>query len=425
MEKSNFFDLLVPFMPDFAEWREKWNDKHNRVTYRWKEMLSQRFSADGTWESADIRNTIVAADVVSLDSSLPLKRRDSIAVAHGRIPKMGMKMQMKESMFKQLDNLVARNSNLNQVRSTIFNDMVRCTNGVDERMEFVFLQALSNGVVLVDEDVNTGSGIRVDFGYLDENKFTAEKKWADESATPVSDLKRVLTKASNDGVTINYIVLAKEAYDKMRYSSEGKELYAHYSGQVVLSNMSILPVPTPSNFNAAFKDETGVDFVVIDRSVRIEKNGRQEAVKPWNKDKVIFLPDINCGSAVYSETVEELHPSNNVIYNKPNAYTLLMQWHINDPFAEFTASQAEILPVIENTGEIYQLDIASAVDVDPQEQEGDAYVTINGQRYSRTDVIAAFNAIGKGTTDSISDSGIIRKYNQLTDEEREAFLAQL
>ena len=58
----------------------------------YKDLLEPVYSADGRWSSILAEYTRVAADVVSLDSELPLKSRDAIETAHGEIPKMGMKL---------------------------------------------------------------------------------------------------------------------------------------------------------------------------------------------------------------------------------------------------------------------------------------------------------------------------------------------
>lgn len=55
---------------------EKINGKKAEEQLLHKTMLTEEYSADLTWGSTELSTSIVAADVVAMDSSLPLKKRD-------------------------------------------------------------------------------------------------------------------------------------------------------------------------------------------------------------------------------------------------------------------------------------------------------------------------------------------------------------
>jgi len=420
MQPSLFVEFITKLFtrPSFEKLIEKVNEKRNGVlTYLHKEMLRQEYSADQKWESASVDTTFVAADVVAMDSELPLKKRDSLQAATGDLPKLGIKMRLGEKQLNNLNLLKARGNKEAQIVQKMTNDAVKCVTGIDERNEAVFLQGLSEGITLVDDEDNIGTGIRVDFKYPDKNKFGVIKRWRGKDIRPISDIMRVIKAASDDNNTVSTVMMSKEAYDLMIQSNEAKELAANYSGILVLEN-SILPTPLPPLFDAAFSSRTGCKIKIVDRVVKIEKDGKVKNIKPWNTNKVIFLPSEQVGALVYGTLAEETNPVNGVNYTKANPYVLVSKYSKNDPLQEFTSAQALCLPIIENVDQIFQMDITEALKMDSAEIEGDATITLWETVYQKADVIAALNAMEIKTGSGISDANLIKKVNTLSDEQK-------
>lgn len=427
MNESLFIEVLAKYLPSLKTIVEKINGKSKQAVSLFKTMLRKEYSADMKWESSSINSSIVAADVVAMDSELPLKKRDALSHANGDLPKLGMKLSLGEKQISNIEIMKARGVDTANIVSKLLNDAVRCTNGVDERLEAIFLSGLSDGVALVPDADNVGVGIRVDYGYLAKNKFGATIKWGNTGYTPISDIKRVLKVVSDNSDVTTAIALSRETYDLIRNSQEGRELAANYAGMVVLTN-SVLPVPTPKRFDEAFADETGCKFLVIDRTVRIEKNGVQKSIKPWNTNSVVFLPSEEVGKLVYGTLAEETHPVDGVKYSKVNRYTLISKYSKNDPLREFTSSQAIVLPVIENVDQIYLLDISEAQELDVTAEAADATdvkITVWETELVKADVIAAMNAMGVKTNANIGDATLLAKINGLSEEQEKALKTAL
>ena len=70
-----------------------------------KQLLKTDYSVDGRWASLTGQYTRVAADVVAMDSPLPLKKRDSLEKASGELPKMGMELFLNEKQMTDIDTL--------------------------------------------------------------------------------------------------------------------------------------------------------------------------------------------------------------------------------------------------------------------------------------------------------------------------------
>lgn len=426
MNKSLFVDITAKYFPKIAQYVELVNGKRGVPTYLHEEMLRREYSPTQDWTSASVNTNYVAADMVDIDSPLPLKRRDSLAVVSGTLPTIGMKLWLNAKQINDINVMVNRGQMTQEVAVKILDDSVRCVNGIRERLEACFLQALSEGVCLVPDAENVGTGVRLNFNYLASNSYKATIAWGGEGAKPLSDIARVL----GANPAISTIMLAKETYDLMRQSDEARALVASYRGSVVVgASAGAYPVPSSSAFNEAIADEYGVEFKVVNRSVLIEKNGVRKSIRPWNKDKVIFLVGSQVGALVYGSHPEETHKVAGVEYSKPMPYALLSKYSLNDPLREFTSIQGIVAPIIENVDQIYSLDVQGGEKLDSSAEGSDtddSKTTIFGQAYAKTLIVEKYKTLtGNRVASNIGDQALISKVNELTDEQQAELKALL
>ena len=423
MNQSQFVQFLAYFKAIAKTIEEKINGKKTELTYLHKEMLTEELSVDLQWKSLTVNSSIVAADIVSLDSNLPLKKRSSFGTASGDVPKMGMKFQLTEKQMTDLDVLKARNVETSVLVDKIFDDQKRAIMGIHERNEYIFLQSLSSGVAVVDDENNVGIGVRVDYGYLSSNKFGATTPWSDPASKPISDIKRIVKAAKAKGDTIKFIMMSDTSFDLFAENAETRQNFA-FSQNFAGENANI-PVPDLMQVNTMLQRKHGVQIIIVDRTVTTEKDGVKTVHTPWEANKVVFLTSKKVGKLVYGILAEETRKSPKCMYEKSGSYILLKKWSTEEPFAEWTSSQALVLPVLNNVSSIYVLDHEEAV-VDAQ-TEGDADFAYKGTDYTRTSVIAAINlAAGKTVAKSTNTDDTLLKYiNQLSDEQIEIFEANI
>lgn len=422
MNESLFAKYVAKFFPKLQRLIEKVNGKRDKkLTYLHKgenAMLRTEYAPDNKWESTSVNTTYVAADFVAVDSELPIKSRDSISSANGKLPKIGMSKILKESDINNINVMEAQGGNAKIIAGKLANDGVACSVGIDERNEYNFLFALSNGYVAIKDEDNKDALMRLNFNYFKENTFGATTK--DEVS--LEDIKRVISKADADGNTITEICIARSTYDKLRQTKAAKELYANYVGQVILEN-SVLPTPTASKFNAAFEDDNnGIKFKLIDRSVTLEENGKKKTVKPWNANRLVFICNDVVGTLVYGRLAEQTNPVKNVLYNLVDTFKLISKYSLVNPLREITSGQAFVAPIIEDVDQIYVLDISEAQVVDETaegEDTGDVKVTVWGTAYVKSSFITAMKSIGMSVAVNASDKTIINKINELSDEDEE------
>ncbi len=424
MKESLFIEYVKKIFPKLQTIIEKVNGKRgNKLTYLHKTMLRKEYSADQKWESASVNTTYVSADMVAMDSPLPAKNRDSIAHANGTLPKVGMKKILRETQINAINIMKAQGASFTSIANKLTNDPVACSVGIDEKNEANFLTALSNGIVIVEDENNTGTGLRINFNYMPENCFGVEEP----NFISYDDIKNVLSKADADGNSITTIMLALSTYNAIRQTQWAKELVANYRGQTVVEGTK-LPVPTASLFDEAFADDNnGIKFLKVDRTVISEKNGKRKPYKPWNANKIIFLTTEEVGALVWGTLAEKTNPVSGVVYSTVDEYKLISKYSKNDPLQEFTSGQALVLPVIENVDQIYSLDITEGQLVDTEAESSDTSdekITVWGQAYKKPEFVTEYNKIrGSKLAGTISDDKLIAAVNKLSDAEEAALKA--
>ena len=356
MVESIFADYIKKYFNGVTgKLTQSYNDRKQKPVYLIDNMTKPEFSVDGTWDSAQIKSSIIAADVVSLNSSLPLKKRDVLATAKGIIPKLGMKKSKKEDDIERINLMKAKGVKEAQVAEAIFSDVKTCPEGIQVRLEIMFEQAVSTGACMVDSNTKTGTGIRATYGYLAGNMLKASKVWGTSGYTPISDMKKMLAKARENGTKINVIMMSDTAFEQIRTSTEGKALWCNYAGLTQATQLA----PNTDNMTKALAEEFKAEIIIVDSVFKVEMpDGTQKVVTPWESANIVALPEKQIGRIVYAQLAEETSKAAGVQYSKVGAYTLVSMYRTTDPLEEITAAQAKAIPVIDSAEDIIVLDTA-------------------------------------------------------------------
>jgi hypothetical protein len=310
---------------------------------------------DGRWESISGEYNRVAADVVAMDSPLPLKSRDSLSRASGNIPKVGMELFLNEKQMNDIDAMMAQGLNINTIIQKIFEDTPRVITGVYERMEAMFLEGFSTGVALGDSN-NVGAGGRIDYGYLDSHKFGVPVQWAGaaDSAKAIDDIEKVIKKATEDGNRIVKAYADKFWFDNFSKNAQARQQFAFLQGFVG----NKIPNLSNEQVSAVMQNKFGFSVELVDRAIKTEANGIKTVERPWAEGTIVFVCDNQVGDLVWTRSVEMIHPVAGVSYETADDYILVSKYRVNRPsLREYTASQARVVPVIANPDRIYTLNI--------------------------------------------------------------------
>lgn len=353
METSNFAEWLELYFPGITlRVVETFNGESLAPQYLYRRFLRQRFSVDGKWNSLSVNNRLVAADVIAMDSAIPLKNRPAIATATGDIPKMGIELAIREQKLTELQTLVAMGK-LAEAQALFFSDTRMVIGGQYERLEAMFLEGLSSGVVVVEDTETVGTGVRIDYGYLAANQFESETAWSNPASKPLSDIQALLDAANLNGNTPTLAMMDLTTFNNMIKTAEVKDVYAAAFGIFGTT----IPTPTRDQLNTALNDRYGFTIEVVNRSVTLQRNGANTVVKPWKTGSVVFTNTNDLGSLVYAQLAEENAPVAGVAYQKVDNFMLVSKYRLNRPsLMEVTNSQSRVVPVIDNVNAIYTLD---------------------------------------------------------------------
>jgi len=399
----------------------KINGGKTELTYLHKSMLTEELSTDLKWATLTANSTIVAADIVSMDSPLPLKNRDAIGTANGDIPKLGMKKKLTEKQLSDIDILISRKVENKVIVEKIFNDAISCTMGIFEKIEYVFLNALSTGTALVEDENNVGTGVRIKYGYLNSNIFGVVKAWSDTASKPLDDIQRVLKEARSKGVSLKFMMMDQSTFDNMAANDQTRQYFA-FSQNFVGSSV---PVPDLTQVNDMLSKRYKLTITIVDRTVITERNGTRTVQTPWAANKVIFLETLKVGRLIYGVLAEETRQSKSATYAKAGSFILLKKWSEEEPFSEHTSSQALVIPVIDAVDSIYLLDSEEAA-VDAQ-TEGDANFLYKTVSYTKASVAAALKLAYPATklTVASTDAKLLEAINKLSEEQILVFEANI
>lgn len=358
MEQSFYFEYIQKYFPQLVlSIVQKLNGTNNAMTYMYRELLNPVYSVDGRWATLQGNYTRVAADVVSMDSPLPLLSRDSIEVKSGFIPKLGISIALNEKQMSDIDAMVNSGAAEAQVARALFEDTAKVIEAVYERLEYMFLLGLSTGAATADANNNVGTETRINYGFKSENKFGVSKVWSGNAstATPLDDIKRVMDKADADGNSI-IAVYADDAWIDAACASEQVRSYFAFALNNVGTTASNVPVLDRTQLASVLERKYNITLNRVNRSCRTEINGVQKSVKPWKTGSATFVCDERIGDLVWTNTAEANRPVSGVSYQTADDYILVSKFSQNNPIKEFTASQARVCPVISNIDRIYTLD---------------------------------------------------------------------
>lgn len=360
MLQSSYIDIYKLFAEGVISQLKEQADKGGEPTerkYRHKQMLKPEFSVDGRFDTISYISHNFMADVVSMNSPLPLKSRDSIGKSSGEIPKMGVMYQLFEDELDRIDNLALKGASASEIASKLLANNARAIKAIDERIEAMFLQGLSSGYTEVADPDNVGTPIRLDFGYLEENKFGVKTLWSSaNTATPLDDIDAVMQKAEADGNIITDVYLDPETFAAFVGSEQVRSYYkerAHYNGEIKRLSLDQL------NAMLEGDDDYGFRIHKIRRVVKSQRDGKTKTHRPWEAGKVIFTCSDKVGVLAYASLTEENHPVQYVEYHKggDHNHVLISLYRDTNPLQEVTAGQARIVPVISDVSSLYQLDV--------------------------------------------------------------------
>jgi len=318
----------------------------------------------------------VMADVVSYNSSAPLKTRKSISKLTGSIPSIRVKRQMTESDINDYNAFKAMaDPDKAELLRLVFNDSGFCMDAVLGRLEWLALQCLSLGQITLSKVNNVGGVVTeevVNFQLASANKKkmanNTDRRWlAANTATclPITDIRAVVKAAKTAGANPQYILMNDSKFALMVTMDEVKNFVIPYT---TWGATKITMVPSLEVLNRTLKAFKLPQIIVIDTRVAYEDADHKIVnVDPWlnsNADvtisdrHVVFIDDIKCGNTLRGPIAEETNPPKQVVQAKKGGF-LISSWNEIDPVTQYTKGEINAFPSCPSIDHIYNLDTYS------------------------------------------------------------------
>lgn len=305
-------------------------------------------------------NISIAAATIGENSESPIIGTEGIETLKNRVLNHSLTVPLTMTDYRKVLQLLRTNIIPDaQIKQQLINIMWGNTetavNGVEAKIDLIFLSLLSNcGIFEFNEENNPEGGVRgaIDMNMPKENIATANKPWTKEnsdSIDPFEDIQAVLD-AADDKSEIGSILLSPQ---KMSFLTSNKNMKKMIFGSDKSS--SIL---TMAEINQYMEKNEYPTFQKIRRIVRIHKGNTTYRIKPWNGDNIVFVPSGKLGKVKNSYTDSELKPESDVTYSNYGRIRV-SEWYVGQTkgtrHGEFTKAESLALPVITEFNDIYTL----------------------------------------------------------------------
>ena len=291
----------------------------------------------------------VIADVISFDSSAPIKSREVIRKLSGDIPKISIKYPMNESELNEyirLQSDIRNDARLRSVLDLAFKDTDRAYNGVRGRIEWMALQLLSRGGFMLNPTNNDGivTTAFVGCGMPNDNRRVSTADWSNSNtADGLQDIADAVDMAFQKGRNIRYVVMRADDFAllrKQKSTIEALKGWLNQSGKLAPSFKVI------NNYLA--DQEFPVEIKLVKPAVRIENAAHvRKTVCPWERKRIALIEDLRVGDIqhgpIASETLASMRQ--NALMVKKD-FVLVSKWSEPEPVKEWTKAEANAMPVI-------------------------------------------------------------------------------
>jgi len=310
----------------------------------------------------------VAADVVTYDASSPLKSRKTVNKLTGSLPPIRIKRKMKESdlnTYNVLKAQAAAGSDV-QLLDFIFEDVDFCVDGVLARIEWLVLQAFSQGYVAMTKSTNNGviTADNIDFQMPAANKrkiksATATRVWDNATAgnpKPLTDIEVIAEAALTAGIILKYALMTRATWHLARKTTEVI--------QSVLNSTTAGRKPTLAETNAYLFAQDLPQIVLVDSYIDIENDdGTISSVNCWVTKYVTFVPFLNVGNTLSGPIAAETNPPKQATQVKRDR-VLVQKYSETDPVAEYTVGMVNAFPTWPTVDRCYRFSTTDTPEAD-------------------------------------------------------------
>ena len=300
----------------------------------------------------------VMADVISFDASAPQKTREVISKLFGDIPKTAVKRGMNESdynEYKQLERDAHGDADQLELLNISFKDQDFVYNAIRARFEWWCMQVMSRAGFHLSVK-NNGGIVTAEFvgcGMPKKNQRKSSADWSNAAtANGLQDIEDTIIAASNDGVTIRYVVMHVADFSLLK---KQKSTFDTLKSWVNTTSKMLVTKKLINEYLA--EQEIPVQIITVNPAVRIEdKAHRRKTINPWERKRICFLEDKNVGDIQHGPIDAESSATlQKIAMMVKQDWILITKWSELEPFKEWTKAEANAIPVVNDPDAMFIL----------------------------------------------------------------------
>lgn len=305
-------------------------------------------------------NLTVAAATIGENAKEPILGSYGLETVKERVLNHAVTLPMTVQDYRKILQLLDSKSISDEQKKKQLIDLMwggvqRVVNGVEAKIDIIFLGALSNcGVFTFDNKNNPEGGVRgkINFNMPEVNIAKSITKWDDDNLETVDcmeDIQSVLDLAE-DKTVLGKILCAPSRISYMCRSKKMK--------QMIWGTDKSSKIVQLKDINDYMESNGYPTFEKIKRQCKIQNGNVLSPYTPWNANNIVFVPDGKLGTVKNAYANNELKPESDVAYSNYGRIRV-SQWHVGETKGanqgEFTKAESLALPVITEMEGIYTL----------------------------------------------------------------------
>lgn len=305
-------------------------------------------------------NLSIAATTIDSDSKEPIRDPKGLSTLQAKNLTHSHTFPMLIQDYRKVLELINSNFISDQQRKQelmkiMFGNVEDAVNGVQAKLDMIFLGALSNEGNYSIDKINNPEGIVTNINYKmpSSNKGIATIEWIDsniDKVDPYEDVQKIVD-AAQDKIKLAEIWISQQ---KLSYILKTKKLKQVIFGVDKKDSPLFL-----SELNSFMERNDLPVFKVIRRQTSIKQtDGTLKTLNPFNGKNLVFVPAGNLGVIKNSFTNNELKPESDITYSNYGRIRI-SQWGVgekqNSNQTEFIKAETIALPVFNAINAIYSL----------------------------------------------------------------------
>lgn len=305
-------------------------------------------------------NLTIAAATIGENAKEPILGSYGLETVKERVLNHAVTLPMTVQDYRKILQLLDSKSipeeqKKKQLIDLMWGGVQRVVNGVEAKIDIIFLGALSNcGIFTFDNTNNPEGGVRgeINFNMPDTNIAKSKTQWTEanlETVDCMEDIQAVLD-AADDKAILGKILLAPS---KVSYMCRSKKMK-----QMIWGTDKSSKIVQLKDINDYMESNGYPTIEKMKRQCNIQNGNVLAPYTPWNANNIVFVPDGKLGVVKNAYANNELKPESDVAYSNYGRIRV-SQWHVGETKGanqgEFTKAESLALPVLTEVENIFTL----------------------------------------------------------------------